>query len=406
MPKLSEKQIAHITELLEAGSSLPEEYRALLFPPNQYELIYNDESLEDVLESQNQKGKHTVLIVDDNPDNRALLADQLDFQGYNTAEAANGKEAVDVLKQRSFDLVLLDIMMPVMNGYETLEYMKQDDSLGHIPVIMISAVDDIQSVAKCIQLGAEDYLPKPFNATLLRARVDASIERKVMHDKEQAFLERLKIERQKSEDLLRNILPLRIAERLKERPETIADSFADVTVLFADIVDFTRLSVSTSPGELVEMLNSIFSAIDALAETHQLEKIKTIGDAYMVVGGLPDPRPDHAKAVAEMALDIQEAISKFKTPSGTSFQMRIGINTGPVIAGVIGKKKFIYDLWGDAVNVASRMESLALPGTIQVTEDVHKLIEDQYIFEERGLVSVKGRGEMPTYLLKERIQHK
>ncbi|MEG4586306.1 adenylate/guanylate cyclase domain-containing protein [Microcoleus sp. MOSTC5] len=213
-------------------------------------------------------------------------------------------------------------------------------------------------------------------------------------------LNALRVQQEQSERLLLNILPEEIANRLKRGDSTIADTFADVTVLFADIVGFTQLSSLVSPTQLVAMLNDIFSTFDNLAERHGLEKIKTIGDAYMVVGGLPIPRPDHAEAIAEMALDMQQAITEFSNTHSQAFSIRIGINSGPVVAGVIGIKKFIYDLWGDTVNTASRMESHGKPGCIQVTEITYQQLREKYSFENRGAIEVKGKGQMTTYLLK------
>lgn len=222
----------------------------------------------------------------------------------------------------------------------------------------------------------------------------------------------LRIEQEKSERLLLNILPGAIADRLKQSEDLIeqpahsraliADSFESVTVLFADIVNFTTLSANISPADLVGLLNRIFLMFDDLCEKHGLEKIKTIGDAYMVVGGLPQPRVDHAAAIAEMALDMQAEMQQFKTYAGEPIAVRVGINTGAVVAGVIGKKKFIYDLWGDAVNMASRMESHGIAGGIQVTDSTYQLLKDQYRFEERGSIQVKGRGQMQTYFLLDR----
>jgi len=212
--------------------------------------------------------------------------------------------------------------------------------------------------------------------------------------------EALRIEQEKSERLLLNILPKPIAERLKQSTSAIAEQFSDATILFADIVGFTPLSARMSPIELVNLLNQIFSTFDQLAEKHGLEKIKTIGDAYMVVGGLPIPRSDHAQAVAAMALDMQQAIASFQVDRNDPFQIRIGINTGPVVAGVIGIKKFSYDLWGDTVNVASRMESQGIPGRIQVSATTYKQLKNQFVFEERGAIAVKGKGNMTTYWLK------
>ena len=213
-------------------------------------------------------------------------------------------------------------------------------------------------------------------------------------------LKTLAEEQAKSERLLLNILPAAIAQQLKQEERTIADSFPEVTVMFADIVGFTELAAQTPAIELVEILNVIFSEFDQLTDEHGLEKIKTIGDAYMVVGGLPAAKPNHAEAIAAMALDMQDRITEFCSETGKALSIRIGINTGPVIAGIIGTKKFIYDLWGDTVNIASRMESHGIPGSIQVTEETYKRLKNQYVFEDRGLISVKGKGEMNCYLLK------
>ncbi len=216
----------------------------------------------------------------------------------------------------------------------------------------------------------------------------------------------LRAEQEKSERLLLNILPEPIAQQLKEGRSNIANGFAEATILFADLVNFTQLSARKSPTQLVELLNEIFSAFDRLTEQHGLEKIKTIGDAYMVVGGLPIPRHDHAQAVAEMALDMQRTVARLSREQGETFKIRIGINTGPVVAGVIGTKKFIYDLWGDAVNTASRMESHGIAGAIQVTESTRERLQDCYLFEERGAIQVKGKGEMTTYfLLGKKVEH-
>ena len=211
--------------------------------------------------------------------------------------------------------------------------------------------------------------------------------------------EALLAEQEKSERLLLNILPQAIAEQLKQDQQPIADRFEEVTILFADLVDFTGFSSRISPTELVNQLNEIFSAFDQLALKHGLEKIKTIGDAYMVAGGLPTPRDDHPEAIAQMALDMQQEIRRFRRDNEDPFRLRIGINTGPVVAGVIGIKKFSYDLWGDAVNVASRMESQGTQGGIQVTTSTYQRLQDKYAFEKRGAISVKGKGKMITYWL-------
>ncbi len=217
--------------------------------------------------------------------------------------------------------------------------------------------------------------------------------------------EALRFQQEQSEALLLNILPKAIAERLKQEHTTIADSFAEVSVLFADIVGFTELSARMSPRELVKRLNVIFSHFDQLAEKHGVEKIKTIGDAYMVVGGLPAPREDHAEAIAKMALGMQAKIAMLSAETGEKLAIRVGINSGPVVAGVIGVSKFTYDLWGDTVNVAARMEATGFAGSIQVTDATYELLKGKYLLEKRGMVPVKGKGEMVTYWLRERRQY-
>jgi class 3 adenylate cyclase len=214
----------------------------------------------------------------------------------------------------------------------------------------------------------------------------------------------LDLEREKSERLLLNVLPTSIASRLKQTEAVIADGFPDVTVMFADIVDFTRRSERIAPEQVVESLNDLFSVFDQLARERGLEKIKTIGDAYMVVGGLPDPRPDHVEAVAEMALAMRAEVAGHVDPGGQPLAVRIGIDTGPVVAGVIGTSRFSYDLWGDTVNTASRMESHGIPGCIQVTARTYQRLRDHYRFERRGPVPVKGKGDIVTYLLEGRVQ--
>jgi adenylate cyclase len=209
----------------------------------------------------------------------------------------------------------------------------------------------------------------------------------------------LRQQRQQADRLLVNILPYQIAQRLKVGTRTIAESLDQVSVLFADLVDFTAASGEMTPRHLVKLLNEIFSVFDQLAEFHKLEKIKTIGDAYMVAGGLPSPNDYHTESIAQFALDIREAIKDFRRPDSFPFQLRIGIHTGPVVAGVIGRRKFAYDLWGDTVNIASRMEATGEAQRIQVTPELYEKLQDKFLFEKRGYVGVKGRGQMMTYWL-------
>jgi PAS domain S-box-containing protein len=259
------------------------------------------------------------------------------------------------------------------------------------------------SIEYCLPIGGKDVWLAETISPLNEER--AILVARDISDRKQAE-EALRLEQQKSEQLLLNILPKAIANQLKEsqgvlaeRGAAIAEQFNEVTIMFADLVGFTSLSARLKPIELVNLLNEIFSTFDGLAEKLGLEKIKTIGDAYMVAGGLPIPKPDHAEAIAEMALAMQAAVRHLRCEQEENIQIRIGINTGVVVAGVIGTKKFIYDLWGDAVNVASRMESSGQPGIIQVTTATYERLKDKYVFEKRGTIKVKGKGEMVTYWL-------
>ena len=340
-----------------------------------------------------------VLVVDDTPENRDLLSRRVTKEGHVVTLAENGREALEKLRAKAFDLVLLDIMMPEMNGFQVLERLKADERLRALPVIVVSAFGESEGIVRCIEMGAEDYLPKPCDQVLLRARVGACLEKKRLRDQEQRLLAEVRAEREKSERLLLNVLPRTIAERLRDSPGFIAERFDEATVLFADIVGFTSWSSRIPPDRVVHILNDLFSRFDALTERHGLEKIKTIGDCYMAAAGLPTPRPDHAAAVAEMALDMQAEIDAFNCASGSALTVRTGVNTGPVVAGVVGKSKFIYDLWGDTVNTASRMESHGQPGRIQVTCETRARLAAGYTFEPRGEIEVRGKGRMATYVL-------
>lgn len=340
-----------------------------------------------------------ILVVDDNPINRKVLTRNLLHEGFTCEVAEDGAQAMAFLRSRTCDVVLLDLMMPEMDGFQVLEAMKADAVLQHLPVIVISSLDQTENAIRCIEMGATDYIMKPFDPVFLRARVNASLARKRLHDLEKALLHQIQMEQEQSERLLLNVLPAPIAQRLKQGEQVIVDSFSEVTVVFADIVGFTSLAAKSSPDEIVNLLNAVFSIFDGLTNKYQLEKIKTVGDAYMVAGGLPLPRAGHLESAANMALDIQKIFSEFKAASGEPVRVRIGIHTGPVVAGVIGMQKFIYDLWGDTVNVASRLESHGSPGQIQVSAEVYTRLQGRYLFEPRGITEIKGRGAMETYWL-------
>jgi adenylate cyclase len=539
---------------------------------------------------QTDRYEADILVVDDTPDNLRLLIRILQKNGYKVRPVTNAFSAIDAIQSSAPDLILLDIMMPELDGYELCQKLKAEPQFSEIPVIFLSALEEGINKTKAFEVGGVDYITKPFQVKEVLMRVGNQLavrslqielqeknqklteqnvqlheeiaERRkvametnllleatqaisksddfesaidmvlklicetiewnlgeawipssdgkvlksalgryasdlrfsefrriswqltfesgvgmpgriwlfqnpewiddVSNAPEQVFLRSqvaanvglkaafgipiitdnqvlailifyrekaldcqprllelvsavatqlgsliqrkqtesaLKLQQQQTEKLLLNILPKPIAERLQKEQKLIADHFDEVSVLFADLVGFTEFSAHKSPTELVEILNGIFSEFDRLSESHGLEKIKTIGDAYMVVGGLPTAQEDHAEAIALLALEMQIALKNFNVKRGENFQLRIGIHTGSVVAGIIGISKFSYDLWGDTVNVASRMESNGLPGKIQVTGEVYDRLNGRFTFEKRGDTLIKGKGKMLTFWL-------
>ena len=348
-----------------------------------------------------------VLVVDDSRTLRMLLIRELNAIGIvKITEAVNGQDAMNKIHAEQFDLMLIDMEMPELDGLEVLKLVKADALLRNLPVIVISGAEQFDKTVECIQVGAEDYLPKPFNSVLLRARVFSSLEKKRLRDIDQERIvelqkekELLSLEQMKTDKLMLNILPKPIADRLKRGESNIAGNYPEVTVLFSDLVGFTKMSSQKSAGDLVKLLNDLFSRFDRRAEALGLEKIKTIGDAYMAVGGLPIPRSDHADICAEMALGMFDDLIEFNKQYDAELAMRIGLNTGPVVAGVIGFTKFSYDLWGNTVNTASRMESTSISGRIQMSTSTRDHLSPSFIIEERELMECKGLGLIMTYFL-------
>jgi adenylate cyclase len=325
-----------------------------------------------------------ILIIDDAPANIQTLSTILKERGYNINIATNGRQGLEVLERIQPDLILLDIMMPEMDGFETCRRIKASTAWREIPIIFLTAKTDTADIVRGFELGAVDYVAKPFNAHELLARVNTHLTLDYLH--------------RENERLLLNVLPASIANKLKQQVGIIAERFDDVSVLFADIVGFTPLSARLSPTELIKSLNRVFSGFDELADHHKLEKIKTIGDGYMVAGGLIEQNADHLAAMATMALAMHENVRKLNSEFG-GLSLRIGLQVGSVIAGVIGIRKFIYDVWGDTVNTASRLESHGAPGRTHVSEMVFERLQGRFAFEARGTIELKGRGPMNTYFL-------
>jgi adenylate cyclase len=340
-----------------------------------------------------------ILIVDDTAANRDLLAPRLLRDGHEIETAEDAPTALDRLVNANFDLILLDLVMPGMDGFELLCRLKSNLHTRHIPVIMISALDEIDSAIRCIEAGAEDYLPKPFNPVLLRARIDASLEKKWLRDRERSHFEEMRVEKQRSEALLLNILPQSIVSRMRNGETVIADRHPDATILFVDLVGFTSLSSQHPPDMVLDLLSKIFGLFDGAVAAHGLEKIKTIGDAYMVAGGLPEPVADHTRRAAELAVEMLAIVRQVRESQQIDLQARIGVHIGPVIAGVIGVRKLMYDVWGDTVNTASRLETFGAPDRIHVSTEMRRVLGEAFSFEPRGKLDIKGKGMMETYFL-------
>jgi adenylate cyclase len=331
-----------------------------------------------------------ILIVDDNEDNRYTLQLLLESDGHErVASASSGNEAIALLEKQKFSLVLLDLMMPDLNGDEVLKLIKSDPDKRDIPVIMISADTDAEKVSQCIELGADDYLSKPFNPTILRARIGAALRRHSLRALENEYLGKIENEKRHSENLLRNILPTQIVTRLRNGESNIADHFDDATVIFADVVGFGKITSRMKAFEIVACLNQLFSEFDKLAEDAGIEKIKTIGDNYMAVCGVPTPRPNHARFAVKFALDMVAATARLRSRLPVPFTIRVGLHSGPVMAGVIGTRKFAYDVWGDTVNIAARMEAASQPNHVLASAATVKALGSEYAFDGPQKIETK-----------------
>ncbi|MEY2979143.1 MAG: hypothetical protein RLZZ435_3282 [Cyanobacteriota bacterium] len=401
------------------------------------------------MESNLPKIPQSIILLATGSAESAQLLEILDWLDEQLVVAHTESDLWAAIEVYSLRLLLLDRSF-AGNGQTLCRQLRK--SAGHrtLPILLLGDGHDPSFIDEAFAVGATDYLNIPLQAAEVRSRVKTqlaliSLQRRVRDDLDRQrilqsnshiqlllalqgqlraqserlwakniLLEHEVSEREEVEQALRaahaqsdrlllNILPAPIADRLKSGQGSLADRYEEATILFADIVDFTPFSSQLPPLDLMGVLNEIFSCFDRLVESFGLEKIKTIGDAYMVVGGVPLYRADHAEAVMELAIAMRREIRKFKQHSGKPLRLRIGINTGAVVAGVIGIHKFSYDLWGDAVNVASRMESQGLPGRIQVTENTYHHVRHLYNFEE-WVVNIKGKGQMTTYFLVSRKQ--
>ncbi len=352
--------------------------------------------------------KASILIVDDKPANVSLLDQMLRGAGYShISSTSRPREVAQLHLENHYSLILLDLQMPGMDGFEVMAELKTIETDGYLPVLVVTAQPDLK--LRALKAGAKDFVSKPFELAEVLMRVYNLLEVRLLHLEARRLFNRVEAEQKASESLLLNVLPAAIVQRLKAQPpradgsmEIIADNFPEATILFAGLHDFSRLTERLSATAVVTLLSVIYSGFDAVTEKLGLEKIKVMGESYMIAAGVPVARPDHAEAIAEAALALQEQIALHDAPNGETFSLRIGINTGPVVAGVIGRIKFSYDVWGETVNTAWHMETYGSPGYIQVNQSTYAKLRDKYQFEDRGEFSIKNEASLKTYFLKGR----
>ncbi len=358
------------------------------------------ESLDATPDLLETKYPSNVLVVDDNPANTEYLARKLTASQHTVFVANSGREAEQILADNlGIHLILLDILMPDLSGYEILGRNQALLKERNIPVIVVSSLDEQETVYRCLESGAEDFVTKPINFMILAARINSALDRKYLLDREEEHLAKIESEKLKNEELLLNILPQPIAMRMKANEYLIADSVDNCSILFGDIVGFTPLSQALGAVKIVEILNKIFTEFDDYCEELGVEKIKTIGDNYMVACGVPTADSEHAIKTVAMGTKMMAFVNALPLIQGHRISMRIGVHSGSAVAGVIGKKKFVYDLWGDAVNTAGRMESHGLPNEIHLSAVTAELVSGAFDLVSRGPIEIKGIGSMETFFV-------
>jgi len=358
--------------------------------------------------------KDTILIVDDIQENVSVLYRFLTDMGLKGLVAKNGKQALQIAGVAPVDLILLDVMMPDLSGFEVCKVLKSQEKTQDIPIIFMTALTDTIDKIKGFELGAADYVTKPIQQEEVLARVKShlkicKLQRQLQTQNQQLQQQTDELakrndiitkEKEKSDKLLLNILPVRVANDLKENGKTEPVAFDNVTVFFSDIVGFTKISSQLETSVLINELNSIFTAFDNIIEQHQCERIKTIGDAYLAVCGMPEINPNHTENIINAAIEILEYLAKRNQKiGGIKWEVRIGIHTGKVIGGVVGVKKYIYDVFGDTINTASRMESNSEPMKINISETTYQIVKDKFKATARDSLSVKGKGNMNMYFI-------
>jgi adenylate cyclase len=346
-----------------------------------------------------------ILVVDDQPANVLLLERMLAGAGYTSVTSTLDPKAVQALHQEHhYDLILLDLQMPVMDGFEVMEGLKAIETDGYLPVVVITAQPDHK--LRALKAGAKDFIAKPFDVAEVLTRVHNMLEVRLLYaevrrknEETKKLFDQVVAERKVSERLALHVPPDSIAARLQARPDVTAESFDVATVLIADVVGFADETPAVGAEQLTLLLEEIFGGFDGLVKACGMKKIKTLGNSYMAAAGVPVRTPDHAAQAANLALDMEDALERFNEDTGHKFQVRVGIATGAVVAGVIGRRMFLYDVWGDAVNAASRMESHGVAGRVQVSESTRNMLEPPFRLEERGALEFEGEGELKSWFV-------
>ena len=362
----------------------------------------------------------SILIVDDTPANLRLLSQVLEDRGYHVRIANHGRRALEAVNASPPDLILLDILMPEMTGYQVCEQLKAQPQTRDIPIIFISALDATADKINAFTVGGVDYITKPFQFDEVLARVRTHLALRLLQKSlelknsqlEQEIAERLRAEamlrrytleleeeKQKSERLLLNILPAHIAQDLKATGQTRPRIYENITVLFSDVVNFTHLSALLGPEALIGKLNEVFTGFDNIMERNGCERIKTMGDAYLSVCGMSQPNECHAECVVRAGLEMVRYLDESNRGLANPWQVRIGVHTGPVVGGVVGVKKYIYDVFGDTINTASRMEKHAEPMRVNISETTYQQVAAHYRCTGRQTVEVKGKGQVKMYFV-------
>ena len=349
--------------------------------------------------------KAKILVVDDMQANVSLLERMLGGAGYIDVTSTLDPYAVCALHAKNcYDLIVLDLLMPGMDGFQVMEGLKQIEKDGYLPVLVITAQPDHK--LRALRAGAKDFISKPFDTAEVLTRVHNMLEVRLLNvairrknDELKTLFDQVVAERKVSERLALHVPPDSIAARLQARPDVTPESFANVTVLIADIIGFTDLAPAVGPERLASLLDEIFTSFDYLVRERGLRKIKTLGNSYMAACGIPTSSTDCAMQSAHLALDMVIALDRFNERTDHTLQVRIGIATGAVVAAVIGKRMYVYDVWGDAVNTASLMESHGVAGRVQLSESTRRLLDAPFVLEKRGVLETDGTGGVMSWFV-------